>query len=78
MIRLLRILGFALMATGVLVILTWLIRPLRALWPWLRQLPLAIQIGLVAAAAGLLLLISTLLWERWEERAQDRSLREDS
>ena len=45
MIRLVRITGFLLIAAGIVVWLTWAIEPLRAIWPWLRQLPLPIQIG---------------------------------
>jgi len=77
MIRLLRALGFVLMGAGALVLATWLIRPLRALWPWLRELPVPIQIGCGAAAAGMVLLVATLLWERFEERAADRRLRDE-
>lgn len=77
MIRLIRILGFLLMAAGAVVLLTWMIRPLRALWPWFRALPWPIQLGLGIAAAGLVLLVGTLVWERLEERETDRSLREE-
>ena len=57
--------------------LTWLIEPLRAVWPMLRQLPVPIQIGIALAAAGLLLLLGTLIWERIDERERDRELRDD-
>ena len=77
MIRLIRILGFLLMAAGAVVVLTWMIRPLRVLWPWFRALPWPVQLGLAIAAAGLVLLMGTLLWERLEERDADRSLREE-
>lgn len=78
MIRLIRIVGFLLIATGALVLLTWLIKPLRFFWPWLRALPWPIQLGVAAAAAGLLLLFGSLIWERLEEREQDRRLLDDS
>ncbi|HUT24026.1 MAG TPA: hypothetical protein VM492_06780 [Sumerlaeia bacterium] len=77
MIRLIRIFGFLLIAAGGVVLLTWLVKPLRFLWPWLRALPWPIQLGLAAAAAGFLLLLASLIWERFEEREQDRSLRDD-
>jgi hypothetical protein len=77
MIRLLRITGFLLMAAGALILATYLIEPLRFLWPWLLRLPLPIRIGLAAAGLGLVLLIGTLLYERLEERDQDRRLREE-
>ena len=38
MTRLLRITGFLLIGTGVLVLLVWAIRPLRHIWPWLLEL----------------------------------------
>ena len=77
MIRLVRVTGFLLIIAGAVVILTWLIEPLRAVWPWLRRLPLPIQIGFSLAAIGLAILLGSLLWERWGERGLDRSLRDD-
>lgn len=74
MIRLLRIVGFLLIAAGVVSIATWLIKPLRFLWPWLKELPLAVQIGLGAAAAGLLLLLGTLIWERIEDHEKEKGM----
>jgi uncharacterized membrane protein len=76
-IRLTRIVGFLLIVAGALVILTWLVEPLRELWPRLRQLPWPIQLGLALAAIGFLILLGSLIWERIEERENDRSLRED-
>ncbi|MHC5064228.1 MAG: hypothetical protein ACYTG5_09660 [Planctomycetota bacterium] len=77
MIRLLRILGFLLVGAGALVILAWLIEPLRQVWPWFLELPLPIQIGLGVALTGLLLLTGTVLWERIEDREKDKDLLED-
>lgn len=77
MIRLVRLTGFLLIVAGAICVLTWLVEPLREIWPWLRQLPLPIQIGFALAAFGLVLLICTLLWERWEDRGEDRALREE-
>ena len=74
MIRLLRILGFLMIVVGAIVLLTWLIKPLRTVWPWLMALPLPIKIGIGVAAAGFLLLLGTLIWERFAEREHDRSL----
>jgi len=74
MIRLIRILGFLLIAAGAVVVVTWLIKPLRFLWPWLRQLPLPIQIGLAAAAAGFLLLFGSMIWERLEDHEKEKDL----
>ncbi len=74
MIRVIRIAGFLLISAGVVVLLTWVIEPLRALWPWLLQLPLPVKIGIVAAVLGLIVLFASLIAERWEDRERDRSL----
>ena len=76
MIQLLRITGFLLVLFGALIILTWMIEPLRALWPLLLNLPIAVRIGLIAAAIGLLMLIASLIYERWQERGADQKLRD--
>ncbi len=77
MIRFTRIVGFLLIVTGILFLCTWLIKPLRAVWPWLQMLPLPVKIGLIAATAGLLLLFGSLIWERFENRQSDRQLLDD-
>ena len=78
MIQLVRILGWLLMVVGALVIATWLIKPLREIWPslikWFQSLPLAIQFGLIIAAIGFLLLLSSLIWERLEDRKSEGNL----
>ena len=74
MIRLIRILGFLMIVAGAIILLTWLIKPLRIIWPWLMALPLALKIGIGVASVGFLLLMGTLIWERWAEREDDRSL----
>jgi hypothetical protein len=74
MIRLLRIVGFMLIAAGAISVATWLIKPLRFIWPWLRQLPVAIQVGLLAAAAGFLLLLGSVIWERLEDHEREKDL----
>ena len=81
MIQLVRIVGGLLMAIGAMVILTWLIKPLRTIWPfvfdWFRSLPGAIQFGLVIAAVGFLLLLSSIIWERLEDRKREGNLLDD-
>ncbi|NIM49988.1 MAG: hypothetical protein GTN78_22430 [Gemmatimonadales bacterium] len=77
MIRLIRIVGFLFIAAGAVLLVAWLIEPLRFLWPWLRSLPWPVQAGMVAAAVGLLLLMGSLIWERLEEREHDQQLRDD-
>ena len=74
MIRLLRIVGFLLIATGLLVMLTWAIEPLRAIWPWLMALPLAIRLGIGIAVFGFLLLMGSLIWERGEAKRTEGNL----
>ncbi len=81
MIRLVRILGWLLMVLGALVILSWLIKPLREAWPHafeaFRALPIAVQVGLVIAAVGFLILFSSLIWERLEDRKQESGLSDE-
>lgn len=77
MIQFLRIVGGVLIVVGALVILTWLIKPLREAWPHLidafRSFPVAVQIGLIVAAIGFLLLFSSIIWERLEDRKREGS-----
>ena len=81
MIQFVRILGGLLMAIGALVILAWLIKPLRqampAMYDAFRSLPGAIQFGLVIAAIGFLLLMSSIIWERLEDRKREGRLLDD-
>ena len=81
MIRLLRVLGIVLVVIGSVVILTWLIKPLREAWPFaieaFQELPLPIQIGLIVAAVGFTILFSSIIWERFEDRKSEGSLLDD-
>ncbi len=56
--------GSLILLARALVLLGWLIRPLHAVWPWLLRRPWPVKLGLAAAAAGLLLILGSLLWER--------------
>ncbi len=81
MIRLVRTSGFLLIVAGIVVILVWLIEPLREavreIWPHVRSLPWPLQLGFALAAVGLLLLLASLVWERLGERERDRELLDD-
>lgn len=81
MIRIIRVVGVLLIVIGALVILGWLIEPIREFWPllfdWFRSLPSMIQFGLVIAAVGFLILFSSIIWERMEDRKQEGSLLDD-
>ncbi len=81
MIRIIRILGVLLVLLGGIVILSWMIKPLREIWPflfdWFRSLPGAIQFGLVIAAIGFLILFSSIIWERLEDRKNEDGLLDD-
>ncbi len=77
MIRLIRIVGLMFMGAGAVLLLVWFIKPLRFVWPWLRQLPWPIQAGVAIAAIGLLLLSGSIIWERLEDMEGDRSLHDD-
>jgi hypothetical protein len=63
-----------LIAAGMVSVATWLIKPLRFIWPWLRQLPIAIQIGFAAAAVGFVLLLGSIIWERLEDHEREKDL----
>ncbi|MFK7954847.1 MAG: hypothetical protein AB8B96_02035 [Lysobacterales bacterium] len=76
MIDVFRIMGFLLILSGILVIMTWLIEPLRALWPLLLALPTPVLIGIGVAAAGLLLLMASLIWERTKDRENEKHMLE--
>ena len=75
--RMLRNVGFGLIAVGAVLFLFWAIEPLRMIWPWIRGLPLLIRIGLVAAAVGLTVLMGSLISERIRDREADRRLRDE-
>ena len=77
MIRLIRIVGLMMMGAGTVLLLVWFIKPLRFVWPWLRELPWPIQVGVAIAAIGLVLLSGSIIWERLEDAEHDRSLRND-
>lgn len=72
--RLLRNVGFGLIVLGAGSLLVWAIEPLRMVWPWIRGLPLLIRIGVIAAAAGLSVLLGSLIAERIREREADKQL----
>ncbi|MDJ0653933.1 MAG: hypothetical protein QNJ40_07260 [Xanthomonadales bacterium] len=76
MIQLLRILGILLVLAGALVLITWVIEPIRKLWPLLLTLPTPVLIGIVVAFVGIVLVLASLIWERWQERDADKQLRD--
>ena len=70
-------LGLLLVGVGAILILTWFIKPLRAVWPWFRALPWPIQAGLGAAAVGFLILMGSVIWERLEDLEKERHYTDD-
>jgi hypothetical protein len=76
MIRFTRILGYLFSGVGALALLFWMIRPLRAVWPFLLELPWPIRLGLGTLLLGFLLVMASLIAERIEERGADRALRD--
>gem|GEM_PF-3479085 len=71
-----RILGLACMALGALLLVTYVVSPLRWLWFWFLHMPWPLQIGLGAAALGLCILTVSLLVERGRDRSYDKTLRD--
>ena len=76
MIRFTRVLGYMLSAVGVLALLFWMIRPLRAVWPFLLALPWPIRLGLGTLFLGFLLIMASLIAERIDESGADEALRQ--
>jgi uncharacterized membrane protein len=76
MIRLLRIVGFLLIAAGLLLAASWFIEPLRQVWPLLLDLPLPIRIGLVVAGIGVLVVFATVVHDSLtaDQRSLDENL----
>lgn len=74
MIRLLRIVGFLLIAAGLLLAASWFIEPLRQVWPLLLDLPFPIRFGLGIAGIGLLVVFATVVHDSLT--ADQRSLEE--
>ena len=72
-----RLFAFALLATAAVIFITYMIPPLRAIWPFFRTLPGAIQIGVGAAFVGFVLLIVSLIMERIGEKGYNKSLRDE-
>ncbi|GEM_PF-1178866 len=69
--------GFALIIIGILTALSWFFDPLRQLFHYFWSLPQPLQIGIAIAAIGLVVLFISLLHERWTDRHDDATLKED-
>ena len=74
MTRLVRTTGLLMIGAGGLLLLTWLIKPARMIWPWFRTFPLPVQLGTGVAALGLIIVLASLIHERLEDRAHDSDL----
>lgn len=62
---------------GALIFLSWFVDPVWEILHLFSRLPVPLQIGSAVAAVGLIVLILSLLAERWADRAEDASLREE-
>lgn len=72
-VRGIRTLGVALMALGVLLVVSYTISPLRLAWLWFRMLPVPLQFGLGTAGVGLTILTVSLVMERRADRSSERN-----
>ncbi|NNE35859.1 MAG: hypothetical protein HKN13_11505 [Rhodothermales bacterium] len=63
------------MIVGVILVVTYTISPLRFLWMWFRLLPEPLQVGFAVAGLGLVILITTMLFERVANRDYDNELK---
>jgi hypothetical protein len=75
--RLFRNVGIGLILMGAVLVLVWAIEPLRLIWPWIRGLPLPVQIGVTAGILGVAVLLGSLISERIRNREADQKLRND-
>ena len=73
----LRTLGAAMIGIGILVFLSYFLDPLRAALEWFQYLPMPLQIGSIVAGIGLVILVISLLRERWKDRHDDAALKDD-
>lgn len=72
-----RILAYALLGTAAVIFISYVIPPLRAIWPFFKSLPGAMQLGIGAGFFGFVLLVVSLVLERMEESDYNQSLRDD-
>lgn len=76
MVRGMRIVAVAMMLLGILLIISYIISPLRLLWWWFRHMPFPLQIGFGVAGVGLVILFTTMLFERVANRSYDKELKD--
>jgi polyferredoxin len=77
MTKKLRLLGVTFIAVGIILFFAYLIPSFRALWPLFRTLPVPLQVGTGVLFSGGVLVIISLVIERFEHRDYDRHLRDD-
>jgi len=73
---LLRKVGVVMIGLGILLALSYLISPLQFIFQYLQMLPVPLQIGIGVAGTGLIVLLISLLSERWKDREEDASLKD--
>lgn len=76
MVRAIRIVAVAFMIIGLLLVVTYTIEPLRFVWAWFRRMAVPLQIGFGVAGIGLVILLTTMLFERIALRSYDKELKE--
>ena len=76
MVRAIRIAGVAFMVCGAILVITYTISPLRFLWRWFLWMDVPLQIGTAVAGVGLVILLTTMLFERFALRSYDKELKE--
>lgn len=69
--------GFTLILLGLAALLAYLLEPLRNAWASFREWDTLPQLALGLGVVGLLFLLASLIVERWQERGQDRALRDE-
>lgn len=77
MTSLLRNAGVGLILLGVVLVIIWVVEPLRAIWPWLMTLSPVVRVGVMVSALGLAIIMASLITERIREREADKKLLDD-
>ncbi|MDX1740805.1 MAG: hypothetical protein R3178_05900 [Rhodothermales bacterium] len=77
MARHLRLIGIAMMGLGALMLVGYFVTPVRLAWAWFRTAPVPVQIGVGIAAIGLIILMVSLVAEKWRDDRREGDLTAD-
>lgn len=69
--------GFTLIVLSLVVLLACLLEPLKEAWDSFRAMSTLPKLAIGLGVIGFLFLLVSLITERWQERGQDQSLRDE-